>query len=1283
MTSLALDASSIFKKWINSLSLLAKSILFYLCVLSGTEGFSQSKYLSGDYWIENYGKKEGLPESVVVGAMQDRKGYLWITTPYNLVRFDGYQFKSFQPRQQFPDLYIHFGNGIIEDHAGIFWIPTLNTGLFSFNPLTGKFEHFDLGNKGNVIGDNGVSWVIEDRFNNLWVATALGLYSIRRVKGQLIITKPLTQYPANLLHTLDKIVGSNAAFAGFSRVGNSELKESVISIDQPNRFFVVYMGEFGYSYGEGDFGWIENENGERVWKPKDFLQAGGASKNILKLDVISLSPGKYKIKYKTDREHAWNNWNGKPPERPDLWGIQLFSLPGKLLDSIQDAIRLMENVRYSKSNSISQLKLDSHDNLWILSDIGLERLKLVATIDSLHPAEKINLPDSFSVFQYLQMDPKRSLLVGQVQHKKTAISHLATLILDSEKGITNFFEDTLPGKLADGSYSLVKDSYNNLWLGSFTNEGDGLFYADSNFLNPRFKHFSMVNPTFHAGSKSSFQIWNVTPDNNGNIWVCTRGLGLYKLRPRISSFKYIDIPAKGGTETSSAFNSISADSSGNIWLGTKTDGIYKYDLHSKKVTRFAETIKSSESISFFLDYANQIVMSGKKINKVYDASKGTFKPLPIKIPDSLSIIKVDSRGNYWAKSKKNGSLDKYYILDGKNIYPLDFDSASEIFQFIRSVYIDDNRNFWISPWFDGVSLYRLDQKTKKLSFLKKYLPEGTDVWDINKDDRGRLWFGTYDDGLIRLDTSNQNIKYFNVKNGLPSNMVYHTIMLDDKIWAITDLGTAFVSLNNDSIIVNKEVDLLADQMNPSIGFGYLITNKNSTTKTGSGEIAGISRNGFFLFNPAALGTTTVRSTLSLEGLKIGAREIDHEIVNRNKHLNFAHDANSIDIEYLAISFDDPNSQQYSYKLTGINNSWVMAGKEKIARFPNLPPGDYEFYLKASNADGAWSNPIKLISFTILAPWWKTWWAYSLFVLIIIALIWFFIAYRSNWLKKENALLELKVNNRTDELSRSLKNLKAAQNQLIQSEKMASLGELTAGIAHEIQNPLNFVNNFSEINSELISEASSAIEQGEVDESKKILVDLKSNEEKIIFHGKRADAIVKSMLLHSRASVGQEELTDLNALADEYLRLSYHGLRAKDKEFNVKIETDFDKKIDMVNIVPQDIGRALLNLYNNAFYAVNLRRAQVADHFQPTVSVSTRKVDQDILVQVKDNGNGIPDSIIEKIFQPFFTTKPAGQGTGLGLSLAYDIVKSHGGSLQVENELGKGAVFTMKIPVKQH
>jgi len=300
---------------------------------------------------------------------------------------------------------------------------------------------------------------------------------------------------------------------------------------------------------------------------------------------------------------------------------------------------------------------------------------------------------------------------------------------------------------------------------------------------------------------------------------------------------------------------------------------------------------------------------------------------------------------------------------------------------------------------------------------------------------------------------------------------------------------------------------------------------------------------------------------------------------------------------------------------------------------------------------------------------------GLCILLLIA----FILYRNNRReKKDKKLLEEK----NSVIEKTLFELKSTQTQLIQSEKMASLGELTAGIAHEIQNPLNFVNNFSEVSVELVDEMDEQLDNGDIQEIKAIGADLKQNLEKIRHHGKRADAIVKGMLEHSRTNTGEKQLTDMNVLCDEFLKLSYHGLRAKDKSFSAEMITHFDPMLPKINVSQQDMGRVMLNLFNNAFYAVNQKAKMAGTDYKPTVEVTTFASPSGAWgLKVKDNGIGMPDAIKEKIMQPFFTTKPTGEGTGLGLSLTYDmVVKGHGGSINVDTKEGNYTEFTVLLPV---
>jgi two-component system, NtrC family, sensor kinase len=444
------------------------------------------------------------------------------------------------------------------------------------------------------------------------------------------------------------------------------------------------------------------------------------------------------------------------------------------------------------------------------------------------------------------------------------------------------------------------------------------------------------------------------------------------------------------------------------------------------------------------------------------------------------------------------------------------------------------------------------------------------------------------------------------------------------------------------------------------------------------------------------------STLALEYFRIGIKEgfinnnlkavIDNYIsmtkLYRQQYLPDSAYYYAMEAYTLARKVNSPYSIEVTSKLLTdihkVNNKLDSAFKyqeimisardsifnlEKIRQVQNLSFVEEQRHEEFESAKIEFRNKIKL---------------YSLLSILLAFLIIAFILYRNNQRKQRaNALLmhqKKEIDNQRYKAEEALIELKSTQSQLIQSEKMASLGELTAGIAHEIQNPLNFVNNFSEVNSELIDELNEEADKGNLDEIKAIAKDIKQNLEKINHHGKRADAIVKGMLQHSRSSNGVKEPTDINKLADEYLRLAYHGLRAKDKTFNATMKTDFDASVGKIDIIPQDIGRVILNLINNAFYVVDEKKKQQIAGYEPTVSVRTKKDGDKVLISVRDNGSGIPQKVLEKIFQPFFTTKPTGQGTGLGLSLSYDIVKSHGGELRVETKEGEGTEFIVLLPI---
>ncbi|HEY4323798.1 MAG TPA: two-component regulator propeller domain-containing protein [Mucilaginibacter sp.] len=639
----------------------------------------------------------------------------------------------------------------------------------------------------------------------------------------------------------------------------------------------------------------------------------------------------------------------------------------------------------------------------------------------------------------------------------------------------------------------------------------------------------------------------------------------------------------------------------------------------------------------------------------------------------------DDQGNLWIPTFRG--LDEMNIKTGvfRHFLHNPNDSTSISSNLISTVYVDKNHTVWVAT---NDRLNKLDQKTMQ---FRKYRVNFL-VQDMLNDSRGDFWLGT-DHGLYKYNNHSDSFSFF----GTDGAEVFG-IMEDRKknLWLRNVKGYTRLNLQTrETTLFGKNQGLIKETL-------------LSEHVRHDGQVLLGDTGGYFAFYPDKLLHSTPPSiavinsflladapvTPSMGGVLTGPLTNTNEI-----HLN--HSQTIFSFGFTNIDFvNDAAGIRNLYILENYDSKWRKGTSDQIANYYNVPPGKYIFKVKSINNNGLYTE--KSVAVIISPPWWQTWWAYVIFFLLFAGSIWSFIHYRSLSLLRDKRVLEKRVHERTEEvlqqkeeieaqrdhLEKAFSELKTTQTQLIQSEKMASLGELTAGIAHEIQNPLNFVNNFSEVNNELIDEMQQEIEKGDLNQIKALATDIKENGQKINMHGKRADAIVKGMLQHSRVSNNIKEPTDINQLAGEHLRLAFHGLRARDKSFNVELATHFDDKLPSINVVPQDIGRVLLNLINNAFYAVQKKQKTAGPEYKPIVELDTLvpAPGRGIEIKIKDNGSGIPNAIKDKIMQPFFTTKPTGEGTGLGLSLSYDIVvKGHGGSINIKSTEGEGSEFTVSLP----
>jgi len=536
--------------------------------------------------------------------------------------------------------------------------------------------------------------------------------------------------------------------------------------------------------------------------------------------------------------------------------------------------------------------------------------------------------------------------------------------------------------------------------------------------------------------------------------------------------------------------------------------------------------------------------------------------------------------------------------------------------------------------------------------------------------------------LLHYDKNFRVVRNYNYENGMPGVQI-HALIPDTKgnIWFNTDRSIFQLNTGTGIITMLAEKDGVSPQNLSEL----------SHTKDDDGNLyIAAEGGGFYQISPDKYIFSA--SSAYFESLKINQQPfLLSSGINHVGELSLKYFENNIIIETGIIDYYSKGKGHIRYKLEtdGKEPGWQYAPAYYTIRYEGLPPGKYKLILQSSNAANEFNGPEKTLLINISPPFWQTWWFRILAALVVAGAIYGYVRYRSNDLNKRNVLLEKKVTERTNELNNSLSTLKNTQDQLVHSEKMASLGELTSGIAHEIKNPLNFINNFSELNLDLISEMENRPNKDA--EEAQLIKTLKKNSEKINHHGKRVDDIVKSMLQHSRIGNLTKEPVNINVLCEESLKLAYHGFKAKEKTFQASFETNFDPALPQIMAVPQDLSRVLLNLFNNAFYAVYEKKkkmqpalttgAESDRSYRPTVTVGTKRYDGKIAITISDNGTGITHKIINKIFQPFFTTKPAGEGTGLGLSMSYDIItKSHGGELLAKSKEGLGTDFEILIPV---
>ena len=940
-----------------------------------------------------------------------------------------------------------------------------------------------------------------------------------------------------------------------------------------------------------------------------------------------------------------------------------------------------DNIKSLSDNVISVIYEDSKGVLWI--GTGLHRW-LEYSEKGKGGLNRMEADGTFTQFLHEPNNPN-SLLnskVTSILEDSRGVFWIATTgnglhTLDREKGTfqRHLHDPKNPTKLSGPLLSnenyeirgLIEDSEGQIWIPAMEN---GI-----NRYDPKSNKTTLYMGSHGFPDKSA---WCTFISRDGTLWIATQENNLYHVDPfRRELAGIINNKAAILPGPYTGVKSFLDDRKGNIWVGTSS-GLWQYDGKLTLIRRYSESTSGSSVIfngnvqSLFQNQDDTLWIGTNKGVAILNLITKQFSKFHLGLPfDDAPVFSMtqDKGGTKWFGT--NVGLVNYNARDGLvTRYQNNLKDSTTIGkQGVMTILADASGALWAGTWTGGIN--RLERSS---GHFKHYLPNNL-IFALFQDSEGALWAGS-NDGLFQYDKKGDVFsRFFSQQSGLRREHTGSIIEDRDKnLWVLKMPGILKINTARDETFIYWN----------SYGVTPIRTNFSAIYQDSKGRILTGNDTDFCAFYPEVLEADAPRFRIIVSDLSVNSlttrREKDSPLskpIEEAETISLKFDENSFSFTFGSDDYRLPESIRY-YTMLENYNDWREVTSDKSVYYFDVPPGNYVFRIRAYNLEG--TQVERAIAIHVFPPWYKTWWAYSTYGFFLMGFGYAGYRFqRQRIIAKERQKAQLTELAHAKEIEKAYHDLRATQAQLIQSEKMASLGELTAGIAHEIQNPLNFVNNFSEVSNELLDEMKTELDKGDTAEAKAIANDVKQNLEKILHHGKRAEAIVKGMLQHSRTSSGQREFTDINALCDEYLRLAYHGLRAKDKSFNAKFLTELNPDVPKLNVVQQDLGRVILNLINNAFYAVNEKKLLNVVGYEPTVTVGTKINGKKVEVRVTDNGNGIPQKVLDKIFQPFFTTKPTGQGTGLGLSLSYDIVKAHGGELRVETKQGEGAEFIVTLP----
>ncbi len=1361
-------------RWIiaRATRLLSVSLIFPAILLVQLQGTASGQTIDPTYITIS----DGLAAPTVHAVYQDSYGILWIGTSNGLQRYDGHRFETYRNASGNPaSLQHNMIWAMMEDAEKNIWVSN-ERGVSRFHRGKNEFTNYNFAEQFEITSVEGARAfrVMMDSRNRLW---ALGLEAgLLRYAPESDEWEKVDYQPDDTtgITTVDGLV------LGFSEDQNGRfwagtMNDGLIVKTGTDTAFrpaeIMGEGRIDFTSPENVISYLHADADNIIWMT--------TRNGVYKYDPETRSLTTI-IEYDYARTFVLNHWNCiREDDEGNIW----------IANNFRGILKFEGNSDHFKEIPVSGISrgVDNRMNLILTSFIidksgifwfGSQSRGLVKYDPMVKP---------FTLYTH-NSDVDGSISASGIFGIEESKVHPGTIFVGTRGGggLNIFDQETKQFRNIDlaavddmyegSARTIFEEDDGSLWIGTW---GDGLIRLDPEYrIAARYTH----DPDLPAGiSNNSVRV--IKKDLDGEMWIGTNS-GLNLFDPESGQFRRVhSLLTRSFPEELNSLVTELLESEARIAAIEQVDD-YQNLTHTFEIDEagtYLIVVVGEGLDDMMFDYgwledaAGSPVWSAEDFNSSFHAGGAAKNRMfldEITLDEGVYHLRYQSDASHsyenWNQPPPTFAglwgialLKRDDPESAKASKNADVAENTEASQFASSITAMMNRTktefsndllisgnsirsiqaseygVWIGN--DAEGLDRIERGTYQVTSYKHDPADANSlannqIQEIYEDPDGILWITTLE-GLSRFDPDAEQFTNFTVEDGLPTNLTATVVPGDDgDLWVTTQSGIAHVvthpSIGKISFINYFSGDGLGGDS--YIPLGSMRASDGTLYFGGDHGLVEMTR---YVKNPVPPDIIISDFKIDNESVRTMEDPPFSTTLYDLREVTLPYSRNFLNIDFLALHYSNPGKNQYGYMMTGVDEEWTYGSTNSVT-YANLDPGTYTLNIRAANADGVWNEEERSLRVTILPPWWRTWWAYGMYAVMFIGgVVIVDRVQRRRLLNRERKLAMEKELQQVKEIEKAYRklevaheNLKAAQTQLVQQEKLASLGQLTAGIAHEIKNPLNFVTNFSDVSEELMSELITVLKSGDVDEASVIAADIRNNLRKIHEHGSRADSIVKSMLQHSRGGSGKVEPADLNAVIREYVNLAYHGMRAGKDPINVDIDLQLDDGIGKVPLIVEDFSRVILNLCNNAFDAMReelkveslklkveslklkvesdsrrgeepiseepiseeprseVPRSEVprsekarAGAYSPKLTVRSRSIDGSVVMEIEDNGPGIPDEIRDKILQPFFTTKKGKEGTGLGLSITNDIVKAHGGKIGIESQINNFTTFIISIP----